>query len=128
MQLSYVILYVSQVDQSINFYQRAFGLEHKFTHDSGDYAEMKTGETTLAFCKDETAKQILGSSFIPANSELPLGSQITMQPDDVKEAYSLALECGAQSICAPSIKPWSFEVAMVRDPDGHIIELARPVK
>lgn len=56
MKLSYSILYVEDIQRTIKFYQEAFGLKHKFTHESGDYAEMNTGETTLAFCSHGLAR------------------------------------------------------------------------
>jgi catechol 2,3-dioxygenase-like lactoylglutathione lyase family enzyme len=49
MQLRYVILYVADVPATMDFYARAFGLETRFLHEGGDYGEMATGETRLAF-------------------------------------------------------------------------------
>ncbi len=49
MQLRYIILYVPDVGAAMDFYARAFALELRFLHDGGDYGEMATGETRLAF-------------------------------------------------------------------------------
>ena len=49
MLFRYTILYVEDVAQSLDFYERAFGLVRGFLHESGDYGEMVTGETRLAF-------------------------------------------------------------------------------
>ena len=126
MKLSYSILYVEDIQRTIRFYQEAFGLKHKFTHESGDYAEMDTGETTLAFCSHGLADMILKMPYKKASQdEAPLGSQITFAPDNVKEAYKKAIDSGAKSISEPEVKPWNFEVAVLRDFDGHIVELAK---
>ena len=45
----YTILYVADVKTSLDFYTRAFGLSQAFLHESGDYGELLTGETKLAF-------------------------------------------------------------------------------
>jgi len=126
MKLSYVILYVENVEQSVLFYKNAFGLKERFIHESKDYAEMETGSTVLAFCLHKLAETIVGDTYVKASRESrPLGVQITFEPENVTEAYNCALSYGAQSISKPEIKPWNFEVAMVRDCDGHIIELAK---
>jgi hypothetical protein len=45
----------------------------------------------------------------------------------VKSAYANALENGPKEIAAPQLKPWNFEVALVEDCNGHIVELAKAV-
>ncbi len=126
MKLSYTILYVEDVAKSINFYEKAIGITHKFTHESGDYAEMNTGETTLAFCSHKLAEAIVHQPYQKSSlEEKPLGAQLTFAPDDVGKAYEKAIKNGAKSISEPEVKPWNFEVAIIRDSDGHIVEFAK---
>ncbi len=40
----YTLIYVDDVVKTMNFYEKAFGLEAGFLHESKDYGEMKTGE------------------------------------------------------------------------------------
>lgn len=42
----YTILYVENVEASLGFYGRAFGLETGFLHEGKDYGELVTGETS----------------------------------------------------------------------------------
>ena len=49
MQLIYTILYVEDVPATLDFYQKAFGFTQKMLHEGGDYGELATGDTTLAF-------------------------------------------------------------------------------
>ncbi len=126
MKLSYTILYVESVQAAVKFYQNAFGIEHRFTHDSGDYAEMNTGETTLAFCNHQLADSILKGPHFKASLSGPApSSQITFCPNDIKQAFEKALNNGAKSISEPEVKPWNYEVAILKDCDGHIVELAK---
>ena len=126
MKLSYVILYVKDVEASVTFYKQAFGLGHKFTHEGGDYAEMDTGETTLAFCNHNLAESLFNGNYEQTSLKDKVSvSQITLAPEDIKQAYKKALQAGAVSISEPQIKPWNFEVASVRDIDGHAVELAK---
>ena len=52
MKFAYTILYVSNVQESLNFYERAFGFEIKFVSPQGDYGELISGETTLSFASN----------------------------------------------------------------------------
>jgi hypothetical protein len=49
MKLGYILMYVEEVSKTADFYERAFGVHTAFLHESGDYAEMETGQTRLGF-------------------------------------------------------------------------------
>ena len=55
MRFGFTILYVEDVARSLDFYERALGLERRFLHESGDYGELETGATALAFATHELA-------------------------------------------------------------------------
>lgn len=56
MKFGYTIVYVEDVEATVAFYENAFDLETRMLHESELYAEMETGETTLAFAGDEMAE------------------------------------------------------------------------
>ena len=53
MKFGYTIIYVKDIKQTVDFYQRAFGLSLKFYAESGKYAELSTGETILSFVAED---------------------------------------------------------------------------
>ncbi|MGB2693109.1 MAG: VOC family protein, partial [Thermodesulfobacteriota bacterium] len=55
MKLGYTILYVNNVEKTIEFYKKTFGLKKLFLHESGDYGELDTGDTKLAFASHSLA-------------------------------------------------------------------------
>ncbi len=57
MRLGYVIIYVKDIEETVKFYEKAFALKRRFIHDSGAYAEMDTGSTTLAFADEKFVKE-----------------------------------------------------------------------
>ena len=128
MKLGYTIIYVPSVASSLQFFGEAFGIEQGFLHESGDYGELKTGETTLAFASHE-----LGASNFPeghvraSDSKQPLGMEIALVTEDVHRAHKSALEHGAAELSAPATKPWGQTVSYVRAPDGTLIELCTPI-
>jgi lactoylglutathione lyase len=123
MRFSYAIAYVQEVGRSVVFYERAFSLTRGLVDESGQYAEMETGETTLAFASNE-----LGHSNLPSGlrendpAEPPAGVEIAFVAEDVGAAFHSALEAGTTKAAEPKMKPWGQTVAYVRDPDGVLVE------
>jgi lactoylglutathione lyase len=124
MRFAYTIAYVRDVPRSVAFYEQAFGLKRRFVDESGQYAEMETGETTLAFASNE-----LGASNLPGGfrrndlSEPPAGVEIAFITEDVNATFRSVLEAGATRVAEPKTKPWGQIVAYVRDPDGVLVEI-----
>jgi catechol 2,3-dioxygenase-like lactoylglutathione lyase family enzyme len=128
MKLGYMIIYVPKVSESLDFFQRAFGLSQRFLHESGDYGELETGETILAFASHELGNMNLPLGFIAASeSSQPLGFEVAFVTLDVAEAYQKALSAGATDVKAPEAKPWGQIVAYVRCPNGTLVEICSPV-
>ena len=128
MNFAYTILYVSDVKRMVSFYEQAFGLKNRFIHESGDYAEMETGATTLSFTSNELAQANLPAGFQENNlSHPPAGIEITFTTDDVPVAFSRALKAGATEVARPQLKSWGQQVAYVRDLDGVLVEIASPL-
>jgi lactoylglutathione lyase len=128
MQFAYTIVYVADVPASLDFYERAFGLQRRFLHESGAYGELDTGSTALAFVDHETARDSIGGDYIAADtSARPLGMEIGFATADVAAAYERALAAGATGLTAPVTKPWGQTVAYVRCPDGSLVELCTPM-
>lgn len=76
----YTILYVDDVKASLDFYCRAFDFEPGFLHESGDYGELVTGETKLAFSSTKLMRELGKSPQKPewSSPTLKLPSKPTM--------------------------------------------------
>jgi len=128
MKLGYTIIYVPSVESSLRFFGQAFGLEQKFLHESGDYGELNTGETTLAFASHALGEMNFPKGHVKASeSNQPLGMEIALVTHDVHTAHSSAIAHGAAEVSAPTQKPWGQVVSYVRAPDGTLVELCTPV-
>lgn len=128
MKFGYTIIYVPDVTASLSFFECAFGLTRRFLHESGDYGEMATGDTTLAFASCELGRTNLPEGFVAASeSNKPLGIAIALVSPSVAEAHAKALDAGAVELKKPEVKPWGQVVAYVRCPDGTLVEICSPV-
>lgn len=125
-RLGYVIIYVEDVQKTVNFYQKAFGIKVRFIHESEQYAEMETGSTALAFV-DEKLFQKSHSFQKNRNGNSPAGAEIAFVVDDLEKKYHKALEAGAEEWEEPVQKPWGQTVAYVRDNNGFLVELCTQV-
>ncbi len=125
MRFGYTILYVEDVNDSVAFYERAFGLTRRFIHESGDFAELETGATALAFSSRKLLTT-LGKNPQPPKAEAPV-FEIAFTTDDVPAALERALQAGATLKQKPEVMSWGQTVAYVADPDGFLVELCTPV-
>jgi lactoylglutathione lyase len=128
MKFGYTIVYTPDVAASLAFFEQAFGLQRRFLHEAGDYGELETGATTLAF-----AAHSLGAAHFPAGyvraheSVVPLGVEIALVTPDVPAAHALALRSGAKEMQPPETMPWGQTVSWLRCPDGTLVELCTPI-
>jgi len=128
MRLGYTIIYVADVAATVAFYESAFGLTQRFIHESGLYAEMDTGETTLAFAGEAMA-DMNGVAIRPNRpGELPAGFEICLVTDTPEDGYDRAVAAGAAAVKAVESKPWGQRVGYVRDLNGCIVEICSPVQ
>lgn len=127
MQLGYLIIFVEDVLSTVKFYEKAFGLELKFLHDSQMYAELLTGESTLAFAQEDFAKS--NSDFELNRLDRPAaGFEIGLVSDKVEKAYQKALDAGATQVVAPHQKPWGQTVGYLKDLNGVLVEICSPME
>jgi lactoylglutathione lyase len=127
-RLGWVILYVADVAASVEFYERAFGLSRRFVAEGGDYAELETGSTALAFAAHELAGRNVPIAYrATTRRRQPPAFEVALVTDDVPAAVTRAVEAGAALIAPPHEQPWGQTVAYVRDREGVLVELATPV-
>ena len=127
-RLGWVILYVADPSEAVDFYERAFGLSRRFVAEGNSYAELETGSTTLSFAAYELADGNLPNGFQrPSPEQPPFNVELALVFDDVEAAYARALEEGADGLAEPARKPQGQTVGYVRDPFGNLVEIASPL-
>lgn len=127
-KFGYAIAYVDDVEAALQFYETAFGMARRFLHESGDYGELDTGSTVLAFASHGMGQGNLPDGYVSASdSDKPLGLEIALITDDVEAAHQAALDNGASELKAAAQKPWGQVVSYVRCPSGILLELCTPI-
>lgn len=92
LKFKYTILYVNNVADTFKFFEEAFGFKQKMLHESGDYGELDTGDTTLSFSSLELMNNI-GKNPAQVNPASPT-FEIAFETSDVPAVLARALAAG----------------------------------
>ena len=122
----YTILYVPDVAATVEFYARAFVLPVLFLHEAGDYAELATGDTKLAFAAT-TLMQDQGKTPGAARPDAPV-FELAFETEDVATALNTACAAGATLVQEARQQPWGQTTSYVSDLNGYLIEICSPVQ
>jgi catechol 2,3-dioxygenase-like lactoylglutathione lyase family enzyme len=118
----YVVLLVDDLERALRFYTEVLGL--KLGHRSGDYVQFATGRTRLALYTRSAMTKTLSMSLEPPAVNAPefeLGFKVA----DIDAAFAELVARGALPVAVPTDRFWGQRTGYVRDPDGHLIELAQ---
>ena len=127
MKLGYTIIYVADVPATVAFYEKAFGMNRRFIHESNLYAEMETGSTALAFAGEQMAAMNELAIRPNRKGDAAAGFEIALVSDDPETAYKGAVAAGAGPVKPPTVKPWGQTVGYVRDLNGCLVEICSPM-
>jgi len=125
MQFGYTILYVPDVPATLQFYEAAFGFATRFLAEGGDFGELETGSTALAFCSHSLLRQ-MGKTPQAADPD-HASSEIALCTPDVPAALARALAAGATLKHPVEVMPWGQTIAYVADLNGFLVELCTPM-
>jgi catechol 2,3-dioxygenase-like lactoylglutathione lyase family enzyme len=123
-QLNYTVLIVEELDRAVTFYTEVLGI--RLSHRTAGYAQLITGPTRLSLYTREAMSATLGEELEVPNAKAP-AFEIGFLVADVDAAYAELTAAGAEPVQEPTDRFWGQRTAYVRDPDGHLIELAQPL-
>ena len=123
-RFGYTILYVDDVEASLTFYERAFGLVRRECGWKRTTASWRAGRRGWPSPPNRSfARCCRSRSVRPARPEAAPPCELGMVARDVDAAFRQALASGARAVKAPETKPWGQIVGYVRDPNGFLVEL-----
>lgn len=128
MKFGYTIIYVDDVLEAVEFYERAFGIEREFVDEGGDFAQMATGDTKLAFASHAlgaTAVPVAYTAFDPCQP--PAGIELTLVSENVAVSFVTAVTAGAVALVEPHETEWGQTVSYVRDHVGTLVGIVSRV-
>ncbi len=100
-------------------------MKQKMIHESGDYGELSTGDTTLSFSSKSLMSQ-LGKNPGSVDSSAPI-FEIAFETDNVPAALKRATDAAAKLVQEAETMPWGQTTAYVHDNNGFLVEICTPV-
>lgn len=129
MKYAYTILYVENVNDTIAFYEKAFGFHKKFSTPENDYGELISGDTTIAFASISLGNTNFRKGFKKSEvSKRPFGIEMAFTTETIETDFQKAIDAGAVVYEAIVEKPWGQKVGYLRDNNGFLIEICTPIQ
>lgn len=114
MRLKNVLLVVKDVEQSKRFYHDLFGLQ--IIRDFGENVILSEG---LVLQQQKNWERLIDSNTVIGNA-----SELFFEENDL-DAFLLSMENYKNSVIGDvRVNSWGKRVVMLKDPDGHLIEVA----
>ena len=122
--LTHVRLLVEDYKACFKFYSETIGLKVSWGNENTGYAELDTGDASLAiFTRNEMA-QVVGTAALPASAVCQDRHTVILRVPDVDKAFEDLREKDVTFVTEPQDhSDWGIRTAHLRDPDGNLIEL-----
>jgi catechol 2,3-dioxygenase-like lactoylglutathione lyase family enzyme len=127
--LTHVRLLVDNYKDCFNFYKDLLGLKVAWGNPDTRYAEFEAGGARLAiFEKSEMAK-VVGTSERPTASDCQDEVVVILRVEDVDAVCSDLASRGVELVTPVQDRvDWGIRTGHLRDPDGNLIEINRPLR
>jgi lactoylglutathione lyase len=122
-QVDYLMIGVSDMDQSVEFYKDILGMPLKFQ--TNEWTEFQTGETTLALhlSNPRTGSTTAREGLVAGT--LSMGFNVT----DLEKTYQELKSKNVRFVMEPKMREEEgIKLAVFLDPDGLEISIAETVK
>ncbi|WP_163390210.1 VOC family protein [Enterovibrio norvegicus] len=126
MKFKYTILYVEDVAATLAFYENAFGMKTAMLHESGDYGELSSGDTTLSFSSLALMAQ-LGKNPSRGDGRAPC-FEIAFETEEVEKSLNKATAAGAVLVQDVEHMPWGQTTAYMKDLNGFLVEICSSIQ
>lgn len=121
-ETGFVNLYTADIAASLRFYEELLGFEETFrTPREGipTHVEMRLGDFLLGLGTVEAARRVHGVDAVPGTPAMV----VVIWTDDVDAALAVLVAAGTPVLQEPHDTGNNNRNALVRDPDGNLVEL-----
>ncbi len=116
-----ITLFQEDLAAARRFYEEVFGLSVVYEDESS--AVFRFGETLVNLLAATEARGLVEPATV-AGPETGVRLQFTLDVDDVDARCVELRQRGVELLNGPMDRPWGIRTASVRDPGGHIWEIA----
>lgn len=125
---NYTRLLVTNFKACFLFYRDVMGFKATYGTENDVYADFDTGTVMIALFDRVEMSKAVGSSHLPINADAQDKFCLVFGVDDVDATCQQLTQKGITLVTPPSDHPgWGIRSGYVRDPDGNLIELYKPL-
>ena len=129
LNFAYTRLFVNNYETCLQFYQDILGLEVTFISKTDRYAELTKGKTKLTLMCNSKIKEYFGNQTLVSFGQRDDAIALCFQVQDVDEVCQHLKRKEVEIVSLPwSFRDWGIKIALVRDPEGNLIELIQPAQ
>jgi lactoylglutathione lyase len=117
-----VNLYTRDIEAGLRFYRDLIGFEETFrtpTEGTPEHVELQLNGFTIGLGTVEAAKRVHGVDATPGSPAMVL----VLWTEDVDASYAELVAAGAPAIQPPHNSGNNNRNALLRDPDGNLVEI-----
>lgn len=117
-----VNLYTSDIEASLRFYGELLGFTETFrtpTEGVPEHVELQLSGFTIGLGTVEAARRVHGVEPSPGSPAMV----VVVWTDDLDKAYGALVEAGAPVVQPPHNTGSANRNALLRDPDGNLVEI-----
>lgn len=120
-----VFLITKDYEASCRFYTETLGL--KEASREKEHVRYDLGGTSLVIHAPIPDEEMRKWNLEPLREPRGSGVVVTLTPEDVDRAYDVLVEKGAETVFPPLDAPWGVRMFMLKDPNGFLIEVSKPL-
>ena len=121
------VIYVDNVEETLDFYYQAFGLTTFSLSEDAEFGELGVGNMKLAFATHPFAQAHFKQSYIRSHPKQPaLGFELRFHCSNLSESYDKAVLAGAEPLHPPAHKN-NQNYAYVRAIEGTLVCLVQAI-
>lgn len=123
-QIDYIMVYVSDMRRSVEFYRDNLGLALKF--ESEEWTEFQTGTTALALHGGAKPQQLADENV--SNTQNAGTCSIGFSVDDIEKTFKELKSKAVNFTMPPTVRQdEGIKLAVCTDPDGFLISIAETI-
>lgn len=125
-KFAYTRLFVEDYKACREFYHDTLGLEVTFTSEIDSYTELTDGKVRLTLISRKEIIEHFGRETPLFFEHKDDSIALSFQVDDVEAACQYLKEKDIEIVRSPwNFADWGIKAALVRDPEGNLIELSQ---